>query len=209
MASHASLTVDELKDIQVGPVYVLILSPSRFIQLTGTSCTLLHLRAGVPTRNKGFLFFGIKKADEFRERFGRHIFHHITSSFDARKVHEEVQTAKAAKRMATITVLNVAFSQQGLTQLSLVDDIKDLAFQQGQLARAASLGDQKKNWLEAFTRNAIHGLFEVTGFPEEQVRKYIQEIIKNQLGDSIEVIFEHYGEMRPGNQKDHEHCESP
>src|SRR5712672_3907486 len=164
MPSHASLTIADLKEIQVGPVYVLILSPSRFIQLTGTSCTLLHRRVSVPTKNKGFLFFGIKNAVEFRKRFGKHIFHQITSSFGVRKIHEEVHKAKAAGQLAPIIVLNVAFSQQGLTQLSLVDDIKDLAFQKGQSARAEGLGDQKKNWLEAFTRNTIHGLFEVTGY---------------------------------------------
>jgi Dyp-type peroxidase family len=181
MESHASLSITDLKDIQAGPV------------------------VQIPTRVAGFLFFGINDAVAFRKLFGTCVLPHITTSDEARTIRTTVVQSKMVGQMATIASINISFSQQGLTQLGLVADIKDEAFEQGQFARAQSLGDDEQNWLPDFTQSTIHGLFEVIGYPATHVQGVLRDKIKGPLGDSITVIFEHYAHVRPGDEKGHEH----
>ena len=115
--------------------------------------------------------------------------------------------------MATIAGLNVSFSQQGLSKLLSNADANDEAFKEGQFPRANNLGDDTAQWIPQFKANSIDGLFEITGYPATYVQNIVAEKIKNspQVGDkdpALVVIFEHYGQVRPGKEKGHEHCES-
>jgi len=131
---------------------------------------------------------------------------HITDSDSARKIKDVVAQAKTKYEMATIAAITVSFSQQGLSKLLSDADPKDQAFGDGQLKRAPSLGDDTDKWLPNFKDNVIHGLFEVTGYPEAYLRQVVQEKIKGPLADTaITVIFEHSGQVRPGKEKGHEH----
>jgi hypothetical protein len=113
--------------------------------------------------------------------------------------------------MADIASLTVAFSYKGLSQLINLKEgeIGDKAFEDGQKKRAGDLGDSiEKNWLSVFKDNEIHGLFELKGYPDTLLQNFVRDKIMTPLGDTaFEIIFPHYAEARPGDLKDHEHCE--
>jgi Dyp-type peroxidase family len=128
-------------------------------------------------------------------------------------MREEVVQAKTrsgSSELITLAGINVSFSQRGLDKLLNNADAKDEAFKEGQLPRAESLGDDLKKWLPEFKTNSIDGLFEVTGYPETHLQSVVGEKIKNSLQvrdrePAITVIYEHYGKVRPGESKGHEH----
>lgn len=200
---YDSVKVDDLKDIQAGPMYASFLLG--FTALT--ICLILFCRAPIPTRASVFLFFSIKDVTQFRTLFRKHVYPNITSSDVARRMRDEVYRAKALSKMVDLAGVNVSFSQNGLATLGLKDDTGDEAFKEGQLSRASGiLGDDTERWLGGFKEpETIHGLFEVAGYPPEHVQKVAQDVIKD-LSTSICVVFEHCGKARPGEQKGHEHC---
>ena len=205
MASHASVSVADLKDIQAGPLYVLLFVSGFTILTTYLS---LPCRVLVPTRATTFIFFSINDPVQFRVVL-KALLPFITSSDDARKLREEASQAKAADGMATLASINVSFSQQGLGKLQADADTKDASYNLGQLKSASNLGDDTANWLPVFKDNPIDGLFEVTGHPAEHVLQTVQDKIKVPfIGSAIKVIFEHNAHVRPGAEKGHEHCES-
>jgi len=71
------------------------------------------------------------------------------------------------------------------------------------------LGDDLSNWLPYFKDSKIHGLIEVTGHPLEHVQQVMTDGVTKPLGDSITVIFEHVGSVRPDPLGKHEHCKRP
>jgi Dyp-type peroxidase family len=181
MADHQSLSVADLQDIQAGPV------------------------AAVPTRNSTFLFFAIKDVNKFRTLFRENVLPSITTSDSARRMRDVVVQAKTKNEMASLAGINVSFSQKGLSKLLSNADTKDDAFQQGQLPRATTLGDDTGKWLHQFKDHPIDGLFEVTGYPATHIQNVVREKIKPLRDTAITVIFEHSGQVRPGKEKGHEH----
>jgi hypothetical protein len=205
MASHQSVSVADLKDIQAGPLYVLHFVFSFTIL---TTCLSLSCRVSAPTRAVTFIFFSINDPIQFRHLL-KVLLPFVTTSDEVRKRWNEVYQAKAADRLATLASINVSFSYRGLAKLSVDSDIKDDAFKEGQLKRAPSLGDNTEKWLPAFKDNPIDGLFKVTGHPVEHVLDIVRDKIKIPfISSAITIIFEHHGHVRPGQEKGHEHCES-
>ena len=125
-------------------------------------------------------------------------------------MQDTVAKAKTKSQMATIVATNISFTQQGLSKLLSNADASDEAFKEGQLQRAESLGDDTAQWLPQFKANSIDGLIKITGYPAKDVKNFVDEKIKHfKAGDrdaGITVIFEHEGQVRPGEFSGHEHC---
>ncbi|KAF8494772.1 hypothetical protein JB92DRAFT_2995234 [Gautieria morchelliformis] len=102
-------------------------------------------------------------------------------------------------------LVNVAFSQTGLTALAVNDTLGDPVFAGGQFADAGNLGDPGTvNWVQAFKGTNIHGLFILAS--DSSVLINIELVaIKVLFGSSITLQHSLQGQIRPGNQEGHEH----
>jgi len=112
--------------------------------------------------------------------------------------------------------LNIAFSQSGLTELGITDDLGDSAFRGGQLADAQNLGDQGSttggaftpNWIPAF-KNVIHGIIIIAGDSQATIDERVTEVISilqlAPTNGTCHEVLRINGAVRPGAEKGHEH----
>ncbi|KAF8517632.1 hypothetical protein JB92DRAFT_2905084 [Gautieria morchelliformis] len=101
-------------------------------------------------------------------------------------------------------LVNVAFSQTGLTALAVNDTLGDPVFAKGQFFDAANLSDPTVNWVQPFKGTNIHGLFILASDSNILINVELAAI-KLLFGSSITMLHSLQGQVRPGDQEGHEH----
>ncbi|KAJ7624806.1 dye-decolorizing peroxidase precursor [Roridomyces roridus] len=140
-----------------------------------------------------FLFFSIVDAATFKSKLRSDILPLVTNAG---------QMLKNATQPDTL--VNIAFSQNGLTALGITDNLNDVAFRAGQFANAQALGDPGTHWVPAFTTGTIHGVFLLASNTVENVDATLKTVT-SALGASIKEAYSLQAAARKGNQEGHEH----
>ncbi|KAJ7624872.1 fungal peroxidase [Roridomyces roridus] len=149
---------------------------------------------GQSKRHETFLFFSIVDATSFKSKLRRKILPLVTNA--GQMLKNETQPN---------TLVNIAFSQTGLTALGITDNLNDTAFHAGQLANAQTLGDPRTtHWVPAFTTGKIHGVFLLASDTTAHVDATLKTVT-TALGASIKQAYSLQAAARPGNQEGHEH----
>ncbi|MDI1485783.1 MAG: dye-decolorizing heme-containing peroxidase [Ramalina farinacea] len=203
---EASITDDADKTRNFHPIF--------FLKLP----YLLHL-AGLPKKTQTYLFFQIhaNNVDAFRTHLAQ-LVPHITTIAQVKADLDQIAKNKQSgdNQLLKLSGINIAFSQKGLTLLGITDAIGDDVFKAGMLADAKNLGDKNKNssgtfapdWDPAFLED-IHGLILVSGDSHTTVSKQINHIEHlfrmNGKNASIHKVISIVGDVRPGEEKGHEH----
>jgi Dyp-type peroxidase family len=102
-----------------------------------------------------------------------------------------------------LAFINVAFSQSGLTTLSVPDNLGDAQFQAGQFADASALGDDTSAWESVFKGTSIHGVFLIGSDSQSNIDN-LANTLWGDLGTSVSLDYSLNGAARPGSQKGHE-----
>ncbi|KAH7884111.1 DyP-type peroxidase [Phlebopus sp. FC_14] len=119
-------------------------------------------------------------------------------------MRQSAHEAKQARRMAPLSSLTVSFSQKGLNKLITPSaDTKDPQFAAGQFADATALGDTLDNWRKEFKQD-IDGLFEIISVDIPSCYRAALDLAPG-INDAITIQFVHVGQVRPGDEKGHEH----
>jgi hypothetical protein len=140
-----------------------------------------------------FVFFTITDATTFKGELASDVIELITPT-----------TSVLPGASQPDAMLNLAFSQSGLTALGNQDDLGDSFFKNGQFADAVDLGDVTSNWDEEFAGTTIHGVFLIASDNHVSVKNMYNALKKEYLGDSIEVATTILGTVRPGDEAGHE-----
>ena len=139
-----------------------------------------------------FYFFTINDANRFKDRLNN-IIPKITTTAELLDVGSQPDT-----------LINIAFSQRGLTALGVLDSLNDTSFSGGQLADAAFLGDPgTDNWVPEFKGTSIHGLFLLASDSIDNINEEINNLQDN-FDSSLSKQYSLQGQVRPGDQQGHE-----
>ncbi|KAF8579288.1 Dyp-type peroxidase [Ramaria rubella] len=155
---------------------------------------------GMRKNKEVFFFFGIQSVPTFKSKLASDIYPLITS------------TAQLLDNTTTMpaTLLNIAFSQSGLTTLGVSGGLVNSSdpFATGQANDSVNLGDPQpitNNWIPGFVdTNSLHGMFLICSNTTENVNAELAHI-RAILGDSIVEIHRLHGAARPGSEQGHEH----
>ncbi|KAJ6603570.1 fungal peroxidase [Mycena vulgaris] len=149
---------------------------------------------GMKKNKELFYFFSIANATEFKAKLASDILPLITTTTQLLSVSTQ-----------PITALNIAFSQSGLTALSITDALGDPAFAAGQFYDLANLGDPgPKNWVKQFAGTRIHGVMLFASDTQVNIDNEVADV-ELALGDSITKVYTLQGAARPGSEAGHEH----
>lgn len=102
-----------------------------------------------------------------------------------------------------LSLLNIAFSQAGITKLGITGSIGDAYFAGGQYADAPNLSDNTTIWETVWKGTSIHGMFLVGSDTQANVNTTVAQV-ENYFGTSIKVLTTIYGAARPGANAGHE-----
>jgi hypothetical protein len=102
-----------------------------------------------------------------------------------------------------LAFLNIAFSQSGLTQLGITDNLGDANFANGMFADATNLGDVPNDYEAAFKGTSVHGVF-LIGSDETTHIENLLNSLTGFFGSSISLKYRLSGAARPGSQAGHE-----
>lgn len=183
------------------------------------------LKGGLPKKTQTFFFFQIDKPriQDFRKQLAKFVPLITTTAKvieDRGKIDqsrkEAVRGPNAKTPLVPLSGVNIAFTQKGLVQIGIYDQINDQAFKDGMLAGAKGLGDPgttsngafSPNWDPAFKKD-IHGVVFITGDSRATVDGKLAEVTKifgfgthNATIHKIKCVV---GDVREGDQKGHEH----
>ncbi|KAJ7752427.1 fungal peroxidase [Mycena maculata] len=155
---------------------------------------------GMKKNKEFFLFFGIANVTAFQANLASVILPLVTSTTQVLDVATQPNT-----------LLNIAFSQAGLTALNITDDIGDASFTNGQQASATppvpkGLGDPgTTNWVPQFVDDtSIHGVILLASDTVDNINATLDSL-QSALGDSITEIYSLQAAARPGDEQGHEH----
>ncbi|KAF8596549.1 Dyp-type peroxidase [Ceratobasidium sp. AG-I] len=166
---------------------------------------------GLPKKKEEFVFFVITDVAKFKAAL-KHL--KVSTTGDVIRALKAIKEVKGEEpeKLITLPLLNISFSQTGLTALGIKDSIGDPAFAAGQLADAQLLGDEGQvddegkfdpSWETAF-KGQIHGVLLFTGESWKTANGIAKETLKA-FGKSIRVVYTLKGSVRPGAEKGHEH----
>ncbi|KAF5375783.1 hypothetical protein D9757_008980 [Collybiopsis confluens] len=148
---------------------------------------------GMKKNKELFFFFKIQDATAFKSHLGADILPLITTT-----------TQIVASSSQLTTLVNIAFSQRGLSALGVTDSLGDSLFSSGQLAGATSLGDQTSNWVPQFAGSDIDGVLLIASDTVDNVNNTLSAL-QNSINGSISEVYRIQGAARPGDQQGHEH----
>ncbi|KAF2107993.1 hypothetical protein BDV96DRAFT_531454 [Lophiotrema nucula] len=185
---------------------------------------------GLSKKTEIFHFFQIKDAKAFKPQL-KNLVPHITTADKATGEKEEIKRfrvqrrekveagdANTAKAALSIVGVNISFSHLGLVQLigeAKAKEINDDLFIGGQKKDAKDLHDRGKTdgdkftpaWDAAFLKD-IHGVILITGDSFDSVSQKLNEVKRVFSKDGVSSITDVAtlaGDVRPGDQKGHEH----
>jgi hypothetical protein len=140
-----------------------------------------------------FYFFSIANATDFKGKLAGDILPLITTTTQILDVSSQ-----------PITALNIAFSQSGLTALSVTDSLGDSAFAGGQFKDLKNLGDPgSTNWVPQFAGTGIHGVMLFASDSVDNINSAVSSL-ESSLGDSITKVYSLQAAARPGSEAGHE-----
>ncbi|KAJ6533653.1 DyP-type peroxidase [Mycena capillaripes] len=144
-----------------------------------------------------FLFFSIANATAFKTQLKRNL-PLITTTM---QILSNTTTSPS-------TMVNIAFSQSGLTALGLTgaaNNINDPAFAAGQVNDFMNLSDPGTvNWVPQFVGTKIHGVVLLASDKQARIDNTLASL-KTKFGNSVKEIYSLKGAMRPAPNKGHEH----
>ncbi|KAF8584885.1 Dyp-type peroxidase [Ramaria rubella] len=177
-----------------GPIESGIVTGLNFSNIQG------DILIGMRKNKELFFFFGIQSVATFKSKLASDIYPLITSTA---QLLDNTTTPPA-------TLLNIAFSQSGLTTLGVSGGLVDSSdpFATGQANDSVNLGDPQpitNNWIPGFVNtNSLHGVLLIGSNTTDNVNAELANI-QAILGDSIVEIHRLQGEARPGDEQGHEH----
>lgn len=140
-----------------------------------------------------FYFFSIANATDFKSKLASDILPLITTTTQLLSVSTQ-----------PVTALNIAFSQTGLTALSITDALGDSAFAGGQFADLKNLGDPgSTNWVPEFAGTSIHGVILFASDTDDNINTEVASL-ESALGSSITKVYTLEGAARPAPEAGHE-----
>ncbi|KIK54200.1 hypothetical protein GYMLUDRAFT_1024286 [Collybiopsis luxurians FD-317 M1] len=150
---------------------------------------------GMKKNKELFFFFSIVDPTSFKAQLGADILPFITSTTQVLDVSTQPET-----------LVNIAFSQKGLTELGITDNLGDTLFAAGQLNDASNLGDTTSDWVSEFIdpNNLLHGVLLLASDATDNINSTLSQI-QNALNGSISEVYSIQGQARPGDQQGHEH----
>ncbi|KAK7059641.1 fungal peroxidase [Favolaschia claudopus] len=141
-----------------------------------------------------FFFFSIADAKTFKAKLKTVVLPLVTSTDQIINRTTEPDT-----------MLNIAFSQTGLTALNITDNLGDAPFAGGQLKDIGNLNDPgTTNWVPQFVGTSIHGVILLASSSVDNVNTELATL-KTKLGSSIKEVYSLEAAARPGTQQGHEH----
>ena len=176
----------------------------------------------IPGFNKGrqqFLFFqfGEKK---HAKKFLQHLLPYVSTMkevMDFRKIYRQRRLRLGkSKIFLCATVLNVAFSRNGIAKLmkeSVVEEFGDPGFRIGMAGRSSFLGDPTSRGSSGHPAKWKFGgperpvdLAVIVGSDSSEQLGGLVEVVKNFAEEcAIELVYEQYGQTLPGDLRGHEH----
>ncbi|KIK63491.1 hypothetical protein GYMLUDRAFT_241961 [Collybiopsis luxurians FD-317 M1] len=148
---------------------------------------------GMKKNKELFVFFSIVNPKSFKSQLKANILPLITSTTQVLAVSTQPNT-----------LVNIAFSQRGLTALGITDNLGDSLFANGQFSDAGNLGDTTSNWVSAFAGTNIHGVLLLASDTIANINSTLSQL-QNTLNGSISEVYSIQGQARPGNEQGHEH----
>ncbi|KAI0070456.1 Dyp-type peroxidase [Panus rudis PR-1116 ss-1] len=174
---------------------------------------------GIPKKFETHVFFNIADAQKFKLALAL-LVPFVTTGQDVtghrQKILEVKQTAAAVGQPAPLvplSTLTIAFSQFALNKLGIKDNIGDAVYQAGQKADAQNLGDKGTTGTTGFLPawdapflQPIDGLIIVAGDSQLSIdAKLVQAKLTLGFGLITKEVFSITGNVRPGDEKGHEH----
>ncbi|KAJ7885150.1 fungal peroxidase [Mycena olivaceomarginata] len=149
---------------------------------------------GMKKNQELFYFFSIADAADFKPKLASDIVPLITTTSQLLDVSTE-----------PTTLVNIAFSQSGLTALNVTDALGDSAFTGGQFKDLKTLGDPgSTNWVPEFAGTGIHGVLLFASDTVDNINTAVASL-EAALGDSITKVYSLQAAARPGAEAGHEH----
>ncbi|KAJ7089302.1 fungal peroxidase [Mycena belliarum] len=149
---------------------------------------------GMKKNRELFYFFSIADVATFKSNLSSTIHPLITSTTQLLDVNKQ-----------PTTMLNIAFSQSGLTALGISDNLGDSDFSNGQFADLANLGDPgSANWVPEFAGTGIHGVMLFASDTQANIDSEVASL-ESSLKGCITKTYTLQGAARPGSQAGHEH----
>jgi DyP dimeric alpha+beta barrel domain len=180
-----------LDDVQGDILYVfkfyLLHSSSNYI------ASFVPSSIGMKKKVELFYFFNITDAATFKKHLADDIHQRITTTNQLLDVNKQPTTA-----------VNIAFSQLGLTALSVLEPLGDTVFPLGQAADANNLGDPgTANWVPQFTGKNIHGVILLASDTQQNINNELRQI-QAVLRTCTTEQYRLEGMARPKDQAGHE-----
>ncbi|KAF2691607.1 peroxidase TAP [Lentithecium fluviatile CBS 122367] len=180
---------------------------------------------GLPKQSQSFFLFKIDQPDAFRANLAN-LVPLITSAQQTKSNITEIKKVKLSQKLranegdgeavhpdiVTVSGVNIAFSAKGLEKMGIVGDLGDFLFKSGMKEGALDLGDNMRqlpdgaiqpDWDDAFLQE-IHGVGLITGDSHETLNQKLTSV-KDILSNSVQEIATLSGDVRPDDQKGHEH----
>ncbi|KAJ7603225.1 DyP-type peroxidase [Mycena polygramma] len=149
---------------------------------------------GMKKNQQLFYFFTIADAKDFKSKLSSDIHPLITSTSQVLNVSTE-----------PTTLVNIAFSQTGLTALNVTDSLGDDFFTGGQFQDLNNLGDPgSTNWVPQFTGTDIHGVLLFASDTVDNINATVSSL-ESSMGSSMTKVYSLQAAARPGDEAGHEH----
>ncbi|KAJ7636985.1 fungal peroxidase [Roridomyces roridus] len=149
---------------------------------------------GMKKNTEFFLFFTITDVAKFKQKLKSSVLPMVTST---------TQVLNTANPISTM--LNIAFSQTGLSALKVAGGLNDPDFSAGQLANAVALGDPgSDNWVSAFKSTSIHGVILLASDTTDNLQSTVASV-RRALAGTINEAYSLNAAARPGSMQGHEH----
>ncbi|KAJ7868564.1 fungal peroxidase [Mycena olivaceomarginata] len=149
---------------------------------------------GMKKNKQLFYFFSIADPTNFKGKLAADILPLITTTNQLLSVSTQ-----------PITLVNIAFSQTGLTALNVTESLGDSFFAGGQFKDLPNLGDPgSTNWVPEFTGTGIHGVLLFASDTDDNINNSVASL-ESALGESINKVYSLAAAARPAPNVGHEH----
>jgi Dyp-type peroxidase family len=161
---------------------------------------------GLQKNFENFIFFKIVKVPAFKAAMMQHVIGQITTVQQVRE--RDFKNQEGQRHGEQWLGLNVSFTKDGLTKLLGPKRARlDAPFENGadNPATWLTLNDPPPStWLSTFRSDTIDGVFFVTGPDEPFVTNHSKALLGD-LSDSLGVVHQEMGNVRPNPMRGHEH----
>jgi deferrochelatase/peroxidase EfeB len=139
-----------------------------------------------------FFFFNITDVPKFKSHLANDLHPLLTSTTQA------LSTTNSAP-----TMINIAFSQLGLTTLNITDNLGDSLFANGQKKDFSALGDPSLSAWQPEFQSGMHGVMLIASNDVNSVTDEATNLL-SLFDGSISEVYRLLGQARPGSEAGHE-----